>query len=241
VWRAEVDGLRLRFHLAGINDQNFLMRDEETGSYWQQITGAAVSGPLAGRRLTLVPSDELTFATWKAEEPQGTVLREVAADTGLYAKKDWDVEMLKAPTVIAYPESGLPPRELMLGLHGFGASRAFPYEALLKDKVIEDHLGSEPILLVTAPDGHSVRAFRRRIPGVASVPDFYRVLAGQPVLPAALMMDSATGSGWNFQGCAITGKSIGACLERVESIKDYWFDWRHFNPATTVYRVKRAR
>jgi len=24
----------------------------------------------------------------------------------------------------------------------------------------------------------------------------------------------------------------------VESIKDYWFDWRHFNPATTVYRAK---
>jgi len=66
VWRAEAGGLRLRFHLAGINDQNFLMRDEETGSYWQQITGAAISGPLAGRRLTLVASDELTFATWKA-------------------------------------------------------------------------------------------------------------------------------------------------------------------------------
>jgi len=27
----------------------------------------------------------------------------------------------------------------------------------------------------------------------------------------------------------------------VESIKDYWFDWRHFNPATTVYRAKRPR
>jgi len=83
VWRAEVDGLRLRFHLAGINDQNFLMRDEETGSFWQQITGAAVSGPLAGRHLTLVASDELTFATWKAEEPQGTVLHERAADISL--------------------------------------------------------------------------------------------------------------------------------------------------------------
>ncbi len=240
MWRAEVDGLRLRFHLAGINDQNFLMRDEETGSYWQQITGAAISGPLAGRRLVLIASDELTFATWKAEEPQGTVLREIAADTPLYAKKDWDVEMLKAPTVISYPESSLAPRELMLGLHGFGASRAFRYEALLKEKLIEDHLGSEPVLLVVAQDGRSVRAFRRRIPGVAAVPDFYRVLAGQSASPAALLMDSDTGSEWNFQGCAVSGKSRGVCLERVESIKDYWFYWRHFNPATTVYREKRA-
>jgi hypothetical protein len=66
VWGSEVDGLRLKFHLAGINNQNFLMRDEQTGTYWQQISGAAVSGPLAGRQLTLVPSDELTWALWKA-------------------------------------------------------------------------------------------------------------------------------------------------------------------------------
>ena len=45
------------------------MRDEETGTYWQQITGAAVSGPLAGRVLKLIPSDELTFALWKTEQP----------------------------------------------------------------------------------------------------------------------------------------------------------------------------
>ena len=34
------------------------MRDEETGSYWQQITGTAIAGPLKGRKLTLVPQDE---------------------------------------------------------------------------------------------------------------------------------------------------------------------------------------
>jgi len=41
------------------------MRDEETGTYWQQISGAAISGPLQGRQLALVHSDELTLATWK--------------------------------------------------------------------------------------------------------------------------------------------------------------------------------
>ena len=77
MWRAESESLRLRFHLAGINNQNFLMRDEETGTYWQQISGAAVSGPLAGRHLTLVPSDELTWTLWKAEQPTGTVLNDL--------------------------------------------------------------------------------------------------------------------------------------------------------------------
>ena len=70
MWNREVDGVPLTFHLAGINNQNFLMRDEQTGTYWQQISGAAVSGPLRGRRLKPVASDELTFKLWKAEEPR---------------------------------------------------------------------------------------------------------------------------------------------------------------------------
>jgi hypothetical protein len=56
--------------------------------------------------------------------------------------------------------------------------------------------------------------------------------------PGALLMDAATGSEWNFQGCAVSGKAKGACLEPVEVIKDYWFDWRNFNPSTTVYGKK---
>ena len=48
-------------------------------------------------------------------------------------------------------------------------------------------------------------------------------------------MGSATGSRWDFQGCAVEGKAKGLCLEPIEVIKDYWFDWRHYNPWTTVY------
>jgi hypothetical protein len=54
------------------------MRDEQTGSYWQQISGKAVSGPLSGQQLPFVHSDELNFGTWQSEEPQGTVLQDDA-------------------------------------------------------------------------------------------------------------------------------------------------------------------
>ena len=224
----------LTFHLAGINNQNFLMRDEQTGTYWQQISGAAVSGPLRGRRLKLVPSDELTFKVWKSEEPQGTVLRDVSAYAWGYARKDWDVKMKSAPTVLSYAEPGLAPRDLMLGVRAFGASRAFPYDLVLKEKLIQDRLGTEPVMVVVGPDGRSVRVFRRRIAGIPRAPEFYRV-ADDKSKTSALLMDDVTGSEWSFQGCAISGESKDACLERVEAIKDYWFDWRHYNPATTVY------
>jgi Protein of unknown function (DUF3179) len=226
VWGRELDGLKFTFHLAGINNQNFLMRDEETGTYWQQISGRAVSGPLAGKQLKLIHSDELTFALWKGEQPGGTVLRDVPEYVSGYAKKDWDIKMKKAPTVLSYAQPGVAARDLMVGVRAFGASRAFPYERVIEEKLIKDRVGSEPVLLVVGGDNQSVRAFH-----TTATAQFYRTSEG-------FMIDGETGSRWNFQGCAIEGKSQGACLAPVEIIRDYWFDWRHYNPDTTIYSPK---
>jgi hypothetical protein len=235
VWTRDIAGLRLTFHLAGINNQNFLMRDEETGTYWQQISGLAVAGPLRGRQLTLVLSDEMTFAAWKSEEPLGTVLHDVPKYVAEYARRDWDVRMKRAPTVIDFPEHGLKARDLMLGIQAFGASRAFLYDQVIREKLVKDRVGAEPVLLVVGPDGESVRAFRDRLPGVHGAADFYCMSGSQP---GATLMDAATGSQWNFQGCAISGSAKGACLERIPMLKDYWFDWRNYNPKTSVYGKK---
>jgi hypothetical protein len=116
----------------------------------------------------------------------------------------------------------------MLGIQAFGASRAFLYEQVIAEKVVKDHVGAEPVLLVVGPDNESVRAFHNRIPGANAPPDFYRISSN-------LLMDMPTGSEWNFQGCAISGISKGICLEQIPMLKDYWFDWRNYNPKTTVY------
>jgi hypothetical protein len=225
----DVDGRRLPFHLAGINNQNFLMRDEETGTYWQQISGTAISGPLKGRQLTLVLSDELTFRTWKAEEPEGMVLKGAPLYASEYEAKDWDVRMKRQPMVIQFPEHGMQSRDLVLGIRTLGASRALLYDRVSKEKLVKGYVGNQPVLIVVGPDGQSVRAFGGRIRGMDGVPDFYRLTANQP---GVLLMDAATGSEWNFQGCAISGKAKGECLEHIPMLKGYWFDWRNYNPTT---------
>jgi hypothetical protein len=240
-----VEGRTLTFHLAGINNQNFLMRDEETGSYWQQINGLAVSGPLTGKQLQLVDSDELTFALWKTEQPGGFVLKAVTQFAKDYDEKHWDVKMAKARTVIDFPGSGLKARELVLGIHAFGASRAFPIDLVKAEKLVEDRVGTEPVVLLLGPDGESIRAFQARTQEGTAAPDFYRTGAEpQTKMDAAaiasvalgpVMMDSA-GNAWNFQGCAVSGPLTGTCLKPVYLIKDYWFDWRNYNRRTTVYK-----
>ena len=228
MWSRAVKGLVLTFHLAGINNQNFLMRDEETGTFWQQISGRAISGPLAGSQLAAVHSDELTFALWLTESPSGKVLKPLAKDAGEYETKDWDVRMAKERTVLEFPQSGLPGRALVLGVAAFGASRAYPVERIFAARIIEDRLGGEPILIVAGPDGKSIRVFRARINGQARASEFYKT--------SDLMMDSETGSEWNFSGCAVKGTRTGTCLTPVDALKDYWFDWRNYHPETTIFQ-----
>jgi hypothetical protein len=231
VWKRSVDGKALTFRLAGINNQNFLMRDEETGSYWQQISGKAIAGPLRGRQLELVHSDELTFALWRSENPQGTVLRGVERFAGNYEDKDWDVQMLKARTVVDTRKTPFPPRELMLGVEHNGAARAYVVSRVLQEKLVQDRIGGAPVIVVVGPDNTSMRVFDARVEGLAGVPEFYRKAAPG----GAFLMDSVSGSGWDFRGCAVEGPAAGKCLRPIPALKDYWFDWNLYHPDTTVH------
>src|SRR5580693_7140039 len=79
---------------------------------------------------------------------------------GEYAPVDWDVRMKRASTVIDFHEHGLKARDLMLGIQAFGASRAFLYDQVIREKLVKDRMGGQPVLLVVGSDGESVRAFR---------------------------------------------------------------------------------
>ena len=283
MWTRTVNGQPLHFYLAGINNQNFLMRDKETGTWWQQINGKAIYGPLKGASLDLVPYDELTFGEWKSEVSDGQVLAEVPK----YAKKyesNWEPEIAKLPVVISFPGTELKSRDLVVGVDLNGASRAYPWDTLVKQSPVMDQIAGTPVLIAVAPDKKSFRVFVSRIdaknaefflktetdqlaeanpqkpdppetlspakgssgaalkPAVAAGASSHPADAAQPSTkadPAAkpwLMLDTATASEWNFQGCAVSGPAQGKCLDRVPALKDYWFDWRNYHPDTTIYK-----
>jgi hypothetical protein len=253
----------LHFYLAGINNQNFLMRDKETGTWWQQITGKALYGPLKGATLELVPSDELTFGEWKSEISGGKVLAPVPKYVKEY-DSNWEPEVAKLPVVISFPGTELKSRDVVVGLELEGASRAYPWETLLKQSPVIDRVHGIPVLVALGPDKKSFRVFKASIdhqdaeffqkgedswpsaaPGSAGVPPAAGVAsrprADQLATPPASakpwsLLDTTTASEWNFQGCATSGPSQGKCLDRLPALKDYWFDWRNYHPDTTIYK-----
>jgi hypothetical protein len=229
VWRRIVNGKVLHFYLAGINNQNFLMRDKETGTWWQQITGKAIYGPMKGGALELVPSDELTFGEWKSEVTRGKVLVPVAKYTKEY-DSNWELEVAKLPVVISFPGAELKSRDVVVGMEIDGDARAYPWDALVKHSPVVDRVHGTPLLVAVGPDGKSFRVFVSRIDGKDA--EFF--LEGDS--KDWTLLDTATASEWNFQGCATAGPAQGKCLDRVPALKDYWFDWRNYHPATSIYK-----
>ena len=205
------------------------MRDRETGSWWQQITGKAIYGPLKGSALELVPSDELTFGEWKAEVSDGKVLAPVPKYTKEYDSK-WEPEVAKLPVVISFPGTELKSRDVVVGVEIGGDARAYPWDVVLKRSPIVDHLHGTPLLLVVGPDGKSFRMFISRVDGEAT--EFFL----KSETKDWALLDTATASEWNFQGCATSGPSLGKCMDRIPALKDYWFDWRNYHRDTTIYK-----
>jgi len=216
--------------LWGINNQNFIMRDEQTGSWWQQVTGEAIQGPLRGRRLEGVVHDEVSFGIWKAERPGGRVLKPVVARKDDYAPADWERQMKKVETVTPrVPGDPLEPRAVVVGVTLNGRSKAYPFSLLRKQSPVLDVVGGVPIVLVVGEDGKSIRVFDRRIDDLR-----LEILARTDTRPGQLL-DSQTGSEWSFAGRAVAGPLTGRELTKVKALKEYWFDWRSYNPTTAVY------
>jgi len=164
VWTRTVNGRVLHFYLAGINNQNFLMRDKETGTWWQQITGKAIYGPLKGASLQLVLSDELTLGEWKSEVPDGKILAEVPKYIKEY-DSNWEPEVAKLPVVISFPGTELKSRDVVVGLQMDGPGRAYPWDTLMKQSPVVDRVRGVPLLVAVGPDGKSFRVFVSRIDG----------------------------------------------------------------------------
>ena len=210
------------------------MRDEETGSWWQQVTGEAIQGPLKGQTLRPVFHDELTFGLWKREKPDGRVLRpnDQMAQAGNYAPANWEERMAKVPVATsAQIDKSLEPRTLVIGLTINGSAKAYPLDALVKQRLILDDVGGVPIFIVLGDDKRSVRAFERSVDGRKLE---FLVKSNTTSL---VLVDAETGSEWDFTGKATGGQLSGRQLKKVAILDDYWFDWMTYNPKTRVYNL----
>jgi hypothetical protein len=206
------------------------MQDEETNSWWQQITGEAIYGASKGQRLKPVLHDELSFALWRKEHPDGRVLVPDDNKPWKQFSEDWEAHTARMPVLaVLNPDTRLSARTQIVGIKIGDIAKAYPLSTIKEQTPVLDYIGDTPVIIVLAEDKKSVRAFERSMDGREL--EFF----ARPDSQTLRLVDVQTGSDWDFTGKAVSGQYAGRKLKQIYSLNDYWFDWRAYNPNTGIY------
>ncbi len=86
VFSRELDGRALTFgNTSALYQSDLVMYDHQTGSYWFQVGGEAVVGPLTGSRLALLPSATMAWGEWRRLYPETRLLTGTASAPAAFA------------------------------------------------------------------------------------------------------------------------------------------------------------
>jgi hypothetical protein len=201
---------------SALYESDLVMVDRSTGSYWWQVAGRAIVGPLTDSELDPLPSEVATWVDWAGRNPETLVL---TRDTGYERPYERDAfatytDVLDAgrfpfPVGESARDGRLSPSALVVGVILNGGTRAYPVDDL--NDPINDEVGEVPIVLFPTDGGASVYAatldgerlrFRRR---------------------GGDFVDVDTGSVWTSDGIAISGTHRGARLAPIPSRTTFWF------------------
>ena len=136
--------------------------------------------------------------------------------------------------VVVTPDTlteGLDPRAVVVGIDLGDARKAYPLDTLKAQSPIADRVAGRDLLVVLGDDGETVRVFDRQVDGTTL--DLFQDVQAE----GFALTDPQTGTRWNFLGEAIEGELAGRQLERVALVKEFWFDWKQFNPDSRLYRA----
>ena len=144
------------------------------------------------------------------------------------------VAVATAPNGALTRDDRLPARETIAGIEIGRDAVAFPFSALRVARVVNEHVGGVPILVVHQPSSDTTTAFDARAKG--------KTLKFQPANDdASSLVDFETHSTWNAYGLSIEGPMKGTQLKQVMLVPQFWFAWSQFRPGSRVFSANDAK
>lgn len=156
----QVDGQIYHFAEHGLYDGLFLMRDEETGTFWDHLTGEAVYGDLVGQSLE-IQALEYSLAGQVLENYPDAVI--TFSDQALRQNDDLELDGLLERTdgqlsgmfssTVASEDKRLPTMDLGIGIWHGKQARYYPYsEVIQAGNAILDDFHGQQVLIFLDPD-----------------------------------------------------------------------------------------
>ncbi len=217
VYDRRVDGDVLSFgNTSALYESDLVMVDRTTGSYWWQVAGTAIVGPLTDAALEPLPSVVATWTDWASLHPETLVLTRATGFSRPYERDAFagyadiiDSGRFPFPVGEAARDARLRPSALVVGVVINEVARAYPVENLIDP--INDEVGGNQIVVFPTEGGATV---------------FGAVVDGLTLrfeLRDGDFVDVETGSVWTSSGVAVSGTRQGATLTAFPSRTTFWF------------------
>jgi hypothetical protein len=209
---------------------NKLMYDRSTHTLWSNLTGEPVVGRLARSpiRLPMRPVVVTRWGDWRRRHPDTNVLRLPDSYGARWSFRYRPGAADRARAGVEFPiwlkDGTLERTAEVFGLRLAGAAKAYPVDAVLARRVINDALGGRAVVLVGDAASGAVRAYagseRRFAPGAA-----------------ADRLEDDVGRSWRVTEQALVPDATDATpLARLPGHLSLWFAWYGFFPQTELFK-----
>ncbi len=219
VYEPIVKGAPEEFRLVGMDHFNAMFEDHRTKSWWRQVTGEAIAGPLKGEMLPEFPSTQTSLQSWLKLFPHTLIMQPDPAFESIYeGMSDFETGRTTGNLTI-YDSTSWNRKSWIAGIVVGVNSKAYDWNQLKKKKIIHDQIGDTPILLF--------------------VTDQDRSLFGMVRNSAEQVFQIQNDTLWNgIIPYDLLGRSLQAGvkdLDRVNVYQEYWHSWQTFHPLTERY------
>jgi Protein of unknown function (DUF3179) len=225
VFQPIVNGKTAQFRLVGMDHFNALFEDKTTKSWWQQATGTAITGTLKGQALPEIYSQQMALKQWLLLHPNSQIMQADSTFKEEYADMD-TYDLGKGRGKLTGTDSlSWKQKSWVIGVDMGSESKAYDWNRVVKERIVNDFVGNKPILIALAKDSTSFFAFER--PSVTSV--FY-------LQNDTLMANNQyfTLDGARIEKYVIDDQKT-IRLKPIKAYQEFWHSWLNFHPKTLKY------
>ncbi len=219
------------FRLVGMDHFNAMFEDEKTKSWWRQVNGQAIAGPLKGSSLKELPSSQMRLGAWIREYPNTLILQ---PDT-IYKKEYEGLQGYDSGTIKGSLEKrdslSWNKKSWVVGVVKNNFAKAYDWNELVKEKIINDTFHAVPVVMILENDSVTFHAFSRIVNGQTLQFSWNDNLK--------MVQDDVTHSSWGWDGKCIDGILKNSKLTPLQSYQEFWHSWQTFHPNTTTYSPKK--
>ncbi|MDB5136618.1 MAG: hypothetical protein JWP37_3221 [Mucilaginibacter sp.] len=227
VFSPMVKGVRQTFRLVGARHYNAIIEDQSSGTWWYQATGEAAVGPMQGAQLKEISYEQSTLGAWLNKHPGSLILQPDNYFKADYADlKDYDrLQSVDKDSTLKNKDS-LVRKSWLVGVVVDKQPKAYNWRKLEKSRLVNDRVGTTPLLIALENDSLTFHAWNRQVDGKNL--NFKLDTNGQ-------LTDRETASLWDWDGLCTSGTQKGKRLVKLQAYQEYRHSWLHFHPTTLFW------